>query len=411
VGTAPERYIPTIQISSHAAQIGSEILVTLGLSAGSYAFGCPAGVMNVSMKAWPPRDYVECVAHLYKKHGLQTMISGLPSEEDLLSEIVAIGQKQNTPILKWIGTPGEIAPLLGLIHHSRVYLGNDSGPMHFAAALGVPVVARFGGGHWPRFLPVAHRAFVATQKLPCFGCHWDCLLDEALCMTKVAPRTVCDGIDWVLGSNSEDFRIDYGDTAPQLLEEVIARGLKKREYLKRRLEISENDGAARLAMMENLSAQLQESETDRGSRLNAIESLTRRLESSETDRAARLEAIENLTARLRESEADRAARLEVIENLTARVNEIEADRLAQIQKIESLTDRLRQCEADGTGSLRRIESLTANLHDTEVDRDAELVTIDRIKTDLAERSTTKWAIHQLVAAFLRRIGVNGRTKP
>jgi hypothetical protein len=379
----------------------------LGLSAGKYAFGCPAGVMNVSVKAWPPRDYVECVAHLYNKHGLHTVISGLPSEDDLLSEIVAIGQQQNTPIAKWIGTPGEIAPLLGLIHQSRVYLGNDSGPMHFAAALGVPVVARFGGGHWPRFLPVARRAFVATQKLPCFGCHWDCLLDEALCMTRVASRTVCDGIDWVLESSSEEFRIDYGHTAPQLLEEVIARGLKKREDLKRRLEISENDSATRLAMMESLSARLRESEADRGSRLDAIDSLTRRLKSSEADRdarlqaievlkmkleesetdraarleaidsltarlreseadrAARLEAIDNLTARLRESEADRAARFDVIENLTARVKKIEADRLVQIQAIESLTDKLRESEANCSGSLSPIESLTAKPRDIE----------------------------------------------
>ena len=62
-------------------------------------------------------------------------------------------------------------PLLG---EARLYLGNDTGAMHLAAALGVPVTAVFGGGTWPRFVPAAVCGEAVVHPLPCFGCGWDC---------------------------------------------------------------------------------------------------------------------------------------------------------------------------------------------------------------------------------------------
>ncbi len=82
--------------------------------------------------------------------------------------------------------------------------------MHCAGALGVPVVARFGGGHWPRFLPLAERAFAATQELPCFNCAWQCWLDTPSCMTAIPAQTFVDGVDWVLSSRSPERRVDRG---------------------------------------------------------------------------------------------------------------------------------------------------------------------------------------------------------
>jgi GT2 family glycosyltransferase len=100
--------------------------------------------------------------------------------------------------------------MLGLIARSRAYVGNDSGPMHCAGALDVPVVARFGGGHWPRFLPLATRSFTATQKLPCFGCAWQCWLDEPECLTGVEAKTILDGFDWLLSDDAAEQRVDLG---------------------------------------------------------------------------------------------------------------------------------------------------------------------------------------------------------
>lgn len=109
----------------------------------------------------------------------------------------------------WTGGPGQLAILLGLLALSRLYVGNDTGPMHCAAALGVPVVARFGGGHWPRFVRRARRSFCATQQLPCTGCGWS-WLDEPACLTLIETRTLLQGIDWALASREPDRRVHVG---------------------------------------------------------------------------------------------------------------------------------------------------------------------------------------------------------
>lgn len=79
--------------------------------------------------------------------------------------------------------------------------------------------------------------------------------------------------------------------------------------------------------------------------------MRRRLERSEADAAARLAAHERAEARLAESDADRAARLAVIERIGAQLAESEADRAARLAEIERLGARLAASEA-GAASLR-----------------------------------------------------------
>jgi glycosyltransferase involved in cell wall biosynthesis len=71
--------------------------------------------------------------------------------------------------------------------------------MHLAAAAAVPVVAVFGGGHWPRFLPSSSTGAVHTQDLPCFGCGWrDCVFGDAPCVGRVDEAQVRRSVARVL---------------------------------------------------------------------------------------------------------------------------------------------------------------------------------------------------------------------
>ena len=80
----------------------------------------------------------------------------------------------------WLGREDSLPILAALIADSALFLGNDTGAMHLAAALDVPIVAIFGGGTWPRFTPTARRGLVLVQPLPCFGCGWDCAFGDTV---------------------------------------------------------------------------------------------------------------------------------------------------------------------------------------------------------------------------------------
>ena len=62
-----------------------------------------------------------------------------------------------------------------LIERCHLFIGNDSGPMHVAAALGVPVLALFGPGSPRRTAPVAARGRVIalSKDYPCSPCRQD----------------------------------------------------------------------------------------------------------------------------------------------------------------------------------------------------------------------------------------------
>lgn len=205
----PER-LPKITLTPDDMDRAAATLADLGLEPGRYVFGCPAGTVTIPLKAWPPAQFAEIAAAVHSRHGLPTLVAGLPSEKPILDAVAAAARERGVELPVWIGQPGESGRLLGLIAQSRVYVGNDSGPMHCAGALDVPVVARFGGGHWPRFVPLARRAFTATQNLPCFGCAWQCWLEEPACLTGVDAQTILAGIDWILSASADERRIDFG---------------------------------------------------------------------------------------------------------------------------------------------------------------------------------------------------------
>jgi len=82
--------------------------------------------------------------------------------------------------------------LMALLEEARLYVGNDSGPMHVAAALGTPVVGIFGSSDPRRWHPwgVANRALSAG--LDCSPCHgkWCVNPAEFACLTELSVETV-----------------------------------------------------------------------------------------------------------------------------------------------------------------------------------------------------------------------------
>jgi ADP-heptose:LPS heptosyltransferase len=94
----------------------------------------------------------------------------------------------------WIGAADELGVLLGLIAEAKIYFGGDTGPMHMAAALGIPVATVMGGGTYPRFIPLAEKKYVGLNRLDCFGCGWGCRYDRPICIEDQRSPQVIQGI-------------------------------------------------------------------------------------------------------------------------------------------------------------------------------------------------------------------------
>jgi heptosyltransferase-2 len=97
----------------------------------------------------------------------------------------------NAPVRNFAGRT-TLAEFIDLAAACRVYLTNDSGPMHIASALGVPIVAVFGATNDLTTGPTGPLARVVRHAVECSPClRRECPIDHR-CMIGVEVSQVAE---------------------------------------------------------------------------------------------------------------------------------------------------------------------------------------------------------------------------
>jgi heptosyltransferase I len=104
-------------------------------------------------KLWPPENYGEVAAALARE-GLPSLINFGPGEDERARAAEQSSAGAAQPLRCSLGE------LIALTRRASIFIGGDSGPMHLAAALGVPVVAIFGPTDPARNGPYGTRSIV-----------------------------------------------------------------------------------------------------------------------------------------------------------------------------------------------------------------------------------------------------------
>ena len=162
-----------------AARLGDDGAAWIGLNPGAF-FG-PA-------KRWVPERYAAAGDLLARHTGARVAILG-GAEERVLGEAIAAGMRAPARMLCGETTLPE---LVGVLSRLRLLVTNDSGPMHVAAALGVPVVAVFGPTDWRETAPVGARHRLVREPVHCSPCLLrECPIDHR-CMRRITVDRVAD---------------------------------------------------------------------------------------------------------------------------------------------------------------------------------------------------------------------------
>lgn len=101
------------------------------------AFAVMAPGAGWGAKRWPAARYGE-VAQALGRHGLTSLINIAPGEDKLAEEVEGASGGRAARVTCSVGE------MIALLRRARLFVGGDSGPLHVAAALGLPVVAIFG---------------------------------------------------------------------------------------------------------------------------------------------------------------------------------------------------------------------------------------------------------------------------
>jgi len=218
---------PVLEVPKEIELRAEEILSTLGMDHKEYCICAPAGTDNVQIKAWSQEKYAEILCWLEEKQGLGILVIGSEREKERLEQVVSLTQQKGCSPSLWIGKDGELPLAAALIKKAKLYLGNDTGLMHIGSAVGIPVIAIFGGGHWPRFLPRGN-SVVLVKELPCFGCNWRCIFGDAPCTKLISFKDVKKAFSLLSQAGDESFRmIRQAEASPDSIVEELVRSLNQ----------------------------------------------------------------------------------------------------------------------------------------------------------------------------------------
>ncbi len=150
-------------------------------------------------KRWPLASFAAVVDQLHETHRDPVVMIGGEDERAYMNKLRALTDR---PFIDLIGDI-PLGYLPALLSKATVMITNDSGPMHIAAALGVPVIAIFGPTSAARTGPYGDGHQVLTNRIPCSPCFSRvCRHDPALeCLHLIKPAHVVDVIRPLLAAH------------------------------------------------------------------------------------------------------------------------------------------------------------------------------------------------------------------
>jgi heptosyltransferase-2 len=137
-------------------------------------------------KRWPAYKYSELASLLQEKNTAQIVIIGSETEVPL-AEHIATDMPEKPFIL---AGQTSLSRLAAIISFGSVFISNDSGPMHLANALKIPVIALFGPTEPLRTGPYQNPYTLFHKGAPCWPCSYRACPYDHRCMINISAQEV-----------------------------------------------------------------------------------------------------------------------------------------------------------------------------------------------------------------------------
>jgi heptosyltransferase-2 len=203
LGFVPGPLQPCIEVGAPLRAAGGRQLEQAGWDGRAPLVAIAPGAAYGSAKRWPAHSWAGLARRL-RANGIVPVLVG--SAVDLAAGGCIEAACGGGGVVNLIGKT-DLPGLAGVLAHCRTVVSNDSGAMHFAAAMGVGVTAVFGPTDERETAPLAGMAasgcqrqqiVVLTHDVSCRPCMLrECPIDHR-CMRGIDPERVFDAVQWTL---------------------------------------------------------------------------------------------------------------------------------------------------------------------------------------------------------------------
>lgn len=186
----------SLWIPPEARRAAEQTLARAGSRPSATRVALAPGAAFGSAKCWLPERYAALADHLIATFGVDVIIFGSRQEREMAEKIVR-AMRQHALSLAGATHIGDLPALLA---SCGLFIGNDSGAMHVAGAVGLPVVGIFGPTDPDGTRPMTSRFALVREPVSCSPCFLrHCPIDHR-CMTGIpVERVVAAAQDWLGG--------------------------------------------------------------------------------------------------------------------------------------------------------------------------------------------------------------------
>ena len=177
-------------------QRADQRLAAMGIRPGQFLAGLNPSATFGPAKQWPEDRYAALADWLVERYRARVLIFGGPGDQVLGRRIAAVMHHE---AINLAGST-DLAEAMALIAALSLFITNDSGLMHTAAALNVPLVAVFGSTDPVATGPLGSLSRVVRTDVPCSPClKPQCRYGHLDCMRRITVERLQQEVAGILG--------------------------------------------------------------------------------------------------------------------------------------------------------------------------------------------------------------------
>lgn len=181
---------PYLGVPREQQEEACRMLRSSGVKKTEEIVGISPGATYGSAKQWFPERYGKLAEKIGKELGTRILIFGSQGDKKVGLQV---RHNSGVPLIDLTGLT-TLSQAMALIARCRLFITNDSGLMHVAAALNTPLIALFGSTNQRRTGPRGGLCRVINKSIPCAPCMRTDCPDQRQCMELISVEEVYEEV-------------------------------------------------------------------------------------------------------------------------------------------------------------------------------------------------------------------------
>ncbi len=184
LGVDARGILPQIYLAEKETQQSQDLLKHLGLVAGGYVVMVVGSISPT--RRWFHDRFAAVVKRIAVEFKLTVIIVGGPDDVEAGESVMHL----SNGLARNLAGRTSLRETIWLMRSAAAMVTNDTGPMHVASAIGIPVVTWYGAANEDEIAPPSPNTTILNARVPCSPCVKESCANGLICLTGITPDMV-----------------------------------------------------------------------------------------------------------------------------------------------------------------------------------------------------------------------------